>query len=291
MKESLPPLALPSSFNYVGVFLTFACNLHCSYCLNDFAGKTPAVAALDGTHWLAILNRLQTRPDLPVTLQGGEPTAHPDFYNILDGLRADLPLDLLTNLRCDIDEFRRRVRPDRFRHNTPYASIRVSFHPEQKNYLPLLQTVAALRRDGYPVGIWGVLHPDYRERVLAAQQEAQALGIDFRTKDFLGHHDGKLYGTYAYPDAVGSTMTRTVQCRPSELLIAPDGKIYRCHRDLYAGEGAVGDAADPACRISDAMRPCTCYGQCHPCDLKVKNNRYQQFGHTSVAIEFTGDGR
>ena len=37
------------------------------------------------------------------------------------------------------------------------------------------------------------------------------------------------------------------------------------------------------------MRPCDVYGHCNPCDIKVKTNRFQEFGHTSVQIEFPED--
>ena len=34
----------------------------------------------------------------------------------------------------------------------------------------------------------------------------------------------------------------------------------------------------------DEYRDCYVYGDCNPCDVKVKTNRFQQFGHTSVDI-------
>jgi len=34
----------------------------------------------------------------------------------------------------------------------------------------------------------------------------------------------------------------------------------------------------------DEYRDCKFYGDCNPCDIKVKTNRFQQSGHTSVDI-------
>ena len=32
-------LKIPKEYKYIGAFLTMRCNLHCSYCNNDFYGK------------------------------------------------------------------------------------------------------------------------------------------------------------------------------------------------------------------------------------------------------------
>ena len=35
----------------------------------------------------------------------------------------------------------------------------------------------------------------------------------------------------------------------------------------------------------EEFRPCEFYGDCNPCDVKVKTNRFQIFGHTSVEMK------
>jgi hypothetical protein len=35
----------------------------------------------------------------------------------------------------------------------------------------------------------------------------------------------------------------------------------------------------------DEFRDCYYYGSCNPCDVKVKTDRFQKFGHTSVEIK------
>lgn len=282
------PLPLPASYNYIGVFLTLACNLRCSYCINRVGGVRPAGVHLSGEQWLRGLNRLQTRPDLPITLQGGEPTLHPDFYRIISGLRPDLPVDLLTNLQFEVDEFMARIPPDRLRRPAPYASIRVSFHPESMALAVLKVKVLKLLAGGYSVGIWAVDHPSWREEIARAAEECRAAGIDFRRKEFLGSHQGNWYGTYRYPEAVRGGEPRQVECRTSELLVGPDGEVFRCHSDLYAGRAGIGSLAAPTFAVERRFRPCGCYGDCNPCDVKLKTDRFQEFGHTSVEIRFPG---
>lgn len=280
------PVAVPERYNYVGVFLTLACNLRCSYCINRIGELHRSERLLSGEEWLLALNRLQNRPDLPITLQGGEPTLHPDFYQIVNGLRPDLPIDLLTNLQFEVDEFMARIAPDRLRRQAPYASIRVSYHPESMALEPLMVKVLKLLAGGYSIGIWGVDHPARHLEMVRAGEECRKAGIDFRLKEFLGSHQDRWYGTYKYPDSFRRGRPRQVECRTSELLVGPDGRVYRCHSDLYAGRPGVGSFLDTEFRIEDRFRACGSYGECNPCDVKLKTNRFQKFGHTSVEIEF-----
>lgn len=280
------PIVIPESHNYIAVFLTLACNLRCSYCINRFDEFSHEKGHLTGEEWVRGLNRIVSRDDLPVTLGGGEPTLHPDFTRIINGIRPGLNLDVLTNLEFDIDRFMREVSPDRIRRDAPYASIRVSYHPEAMALGPLVGKVLRLQNAGYSVGIWGVLHPAQEQEVLRAQEYCTGLGIDFRTKEFLGEYQGRMYGTFKYPGACDRRFRKSVLCRTTELIVGPTGGIYRCHSDLYEGRKPIGHILDPEFEIDDRFRPCEEFGHCNPCDVKLKTNRFQIFGHTSVEIRF-----
>lgn len=280
----LPPIELPPAYGYVAAFLTLRCNLACDYCINDFAGSTRPGRSMTAQQWLAGLNRLRVPGNLPVTLQGGEPTLHEGFYDILAGLRADLAIDLLTNLQFDVEEFMARVPPHRLRRDAPYASVRVSYHPRTMDFADTIAKVRRLLDRGYSVGVWGVLHPSQADEIEQARRRCLAEGIDFRCKEFLGRHEGRLHGTYKYPQAVSGRAGATVQCRTSELIIGPGGDVFRCHGDLYDGRAPIGHILDGRFAIDDMFRPCESFGLCNPCDVKVKTNRFQEFGHTSVEI-------
>jgi MoaA/NifB/PqqE/SkfB family radical SAM enzyme len=281
---TLPPIVLPESYNYVGVFLTLDCNLHCSYCINRFDEIPADRRFMSGSDWIRGLNRITPRQDIPLSLQGGEPTVHPDFYSIINGVNSSIHLDILTNLEFDIDLFIHQIDPERIKRDAPYASIRVSYHPEVMNIDELAVRVIKLKDAGYSIGIWGVLHPKWEKEVLAAQDYCLALGIDFRTKEFLGNHEGVLYGTYAYQDACDQKTKKKVSCRTSELLIGPEGNIYRCHADLYGNRNPIGHLLNPSFKCSTEFLECTDFGGCNPCDVKLKTDRFQQNGHTSVEI-------
>lgn len=285
--SDLPPINIPSSFNYIAVFLTFSCQLRCSYCINHHGGDLVKGRWMDGEDWIRGLNRIVTRPDLPITVQGGEPTVHKQFYKIINGIHTDTPVDLLTNLEISEDIFARNVPASRFNGRGKYASIRVSYHHGQSEFGELTRKVKALHDKGYSIGIWEVDHPAYHGEVIFRQQVAHAMGIDYRLKEFLGPHGGKNYGTFRYPDAVNSRWLKSCNCRTSELIIGPDGNIFRCHSDLYASRSPIGHLLDPAFdeRKLGEWKACGVYGKCNSCDIKVKTNRFQEYGHSSVEIK------
>lgn len=289
--DSLSPLVVPETYNYIAAFLTLRCNLHCSYCINRHGDLHRPDTLLSAADWVRGLNRIRTRPDLPVTLQGGEPSLHPGFYDIIDGISSEINIDLLTNLSFDVDEFMNRISPDRLWRNAPYASIRVSYHPETMELDVLQKKVLKMLEKGYSVGIWAVNHPAQSEHIVTAQNECRAKGIDFRIKEFLGNHHDRLYGSYKYMAAISGGSHEQVECRTSELLIDPQGGIQRCHSDLYAGRKPYAVLTDPEFLINDGFMPCSMYGSCNPCDIKIKTNRFQEFGHTSVDIRFPGPGK
>lgn len=241
---------------------------------------------MDEKSWIQGLNRLVPREDLPITIQGGEPTVHKHFYGIIQGIQETQKLDLLTNLELDEETFIRRVPQTKFKRPSPYASIRVSYHHGQSNFDRLTTKVRKMADKGYSIGIWEVDHPAYHGEVIYRQQVAHSMGIDYRLKEFLGPYGGKNHGTMRYPNAVNDSHLRRCDCKTSELLIAPDGYIFRCHSDLYANRGPIGHLLDPAFN-QDSLglwAPCSVMGKCNSCDIKLKTNRFQEYGHSSVEI-------
>ncbi|MEW5692425.1 MAG: radical SAM protein [Candidatus Hydrogenedentota bacterium] len=282
MKE----IIIPQNYNYIAVFLFMGCNLKCDYCINYFEQGKFNRRYLNGREWVEGLNRIKSRQDLPLTLQGGEPSLHPDFIYIINNIRQDLNIDILTNLQFDIDRFIKEVKPQRIKRDAPYASIRVSYHPSQMELHNTINRVLKMQNAGFSIGIWGVMHPTNQETLLEAQKKCQRLGIDFRLKEFLGDYSGRTYGKYKYPDAVLKKIKKKVLCKTTELIIGSTGDIYRCHSDLYENRKPIGNILDPEFEIQDIYRECDFYGHCNPCDVKIKTNRFQIYGHTSVDIKF-----
>ncbi|HDZ77204.1 MAG TPA: radical SAM protein [Candidatus Omnitrophica bacterium] len=279
------PVQVPEDYNYIGVFLTFACNLKCHYCINHFEQGIIKRKNISGKDWVRGLNRIISREDLPITLQGGEPSLHPDFIYIINNIKPDLYIEILTNLRFDIDEFKSKVDPERLRRDAPYASIRVSYHPEQMDLDETIHKTSKLLKANFSIGIWGVMRPGYEKIMSEAQSKARKEGIDFRMKEFLGEYKKKLYGTYRYSGVCDKKFRKKVQCKTTEFLIDSEGSVFRCHADIYERLNPIGHILSPDFQIENKFRDCSNFGHCNPCDVKVKTNRYQQYGHTSVEVK------
>ncbi len=160
---------LPKTYNYIAVFLTFRCIYNCHYCITKFGKVSFEKEELDGSQWVSALNRLVIRDDVPVTLQGGEPSLHKDFIYIINHLEKRINIDILTNLSFDVDRFIKKVDPQRLTRQAPYACIRVSYHPEVMHLEELIEKNLKLHKSGFSIGVYGVLHPKQKKIILDAQ--------------------------------------------------------------------------------------------------------------------------
>jgi radical SAM protein with 4Fe4S-binding SPASM domain len=74
-------------------------------------------------------------------------------------------------------------------------------------------------------------------------------------------------------------------CRAEDFLIGPEGDIYRCHRDLYDGSGELGNILNITYEVKDDFIPCSNYGLCNPCDVKLKLSKDLITSKCSVEIK------
>jgi len=274
---------LPKELTYFAVFLSFRCGYNCSYCINR-CGDFKRRKEMDTDEWLEGLNRLELDRDkkVPITLQGGEPSKHSGFIDIINGLKDDFYIDILTNLDFNVKEFAEKVDPNRLTRDVPYGSIRVSYHPEQDNLGSVVDKVKYLQDAGFDIGLFTVEHPSLS--IQPIKDYCQKYNIDFRTKEFLGIYQGVLWGQYKY-DGLFKKDGDDVYCKTTELLVSPSGYIHRCHSDLYGCINPVAHITDEKPDIHFCFRSCSEYGHCNPCDVKIKNDRFQRGGSCSVEIQ------
>ena len=295
-KYSLKPIIIPDYFDYIGVYLTNRCFLACEYCItnhNDvsFINNKKYGQELNTKEWIAGLNRLQPPKEVPITLQGGEPFLHPGIWSILENCIH--PIDILTALppNVTLKKIRALKTLKWNQRSAPYPTIRVSYHRGENDFQELIPRIAELK-EFVSIGLFHINHPGHQEETEKIRALSEKYKIDFRLKEYLGPYQGKIYGTYLYPEAVvGKIMRDEVLCKNTVVPIGPTGLIYRCHSDLYHQRSELALthllAEDPL--VEGEFRPCHFYGLCSECDVKIKTNHQQVHGYTSVEIKFSQD--
>jgi len=293
----IPQISPKPDHNYVAFFLSFACNLKCDYCINlhDNGSRLEQTTRgqMSADDWITAANRLILRAELPLTLQGGEPTLYPGFYRVVNEVNPEIKMDLMTNLMFDVDAFIANVPVERFTRDAPYAAIRVSYHPGQNDIEDIIKKTIRLQDAGFRIGLYGIEHPAPANQTHIKEVQVKCLkqGLDFRTKEFLGAYNGVMYGTFKYDECVIGLTLRKCECRTTEIIVDPSGNVYKCHSDLYHARRPIAHILDAnfSEETIESFRACESYGDCNPCDVKVKTNRFQIFGHTSVEIRNIGE--
>lgn len=280
---------LSSEYNYLAVFLTLGCPRTCSYCINELAGGTIERKTTPGDQWIAGLNRLRT--DLPFTFHGGEPLIHPNFFDIMHGLREDIRVDLLSTFPFGADDFIRELEPWRFRRDLPYAAIRVTYHPEIMDLPTTIDCVSQLAAAEFDVAINIVDHPRLQARIEEILSLIGSRNLPVVVKPFLGQLNGTLHGQYKYLGACSMRSKQSVECKNSNLLIDPSGDVYRCHADLFQRieQGILGNIFDDITDLRSRFTECDRFGFCSPCDVQVKFDRFGHWGYTAAQIRGGGD--
>ena len=287
-------IIIPVDYDYVGVYLTNECFLRCPYCITSHHGSNfigrKSVNSLSPKEWIRALNRLVLPKNVPITLQGGEPFLYKGIWDILDNITHKV--DIMTALPPFLGKksFLKLKSLDWNKRESPYPTIRVSFHKGQNDFKELVERIAELD-DFLNIGLYYLSHSAISEAEIAAMKDyAKEKDVEFRSKEFLGIHDGKMYGIIKYPGSVdGKIQGITVHCKNTVVPVAPDGEIYLCHSDLYFNrrDRSLGNILDNTFAFPNGHLPCLNFGLCSECDVKVKTNHYQQYGYTSVNIRFS----
>ena len=198
---------------------------------------------------------------------------------------SELP-SFLTNGTFDLDYFLRKTTTKMFtsKEDTSYKSIRISYHPGQSKPDQIIKVTKALNDAGYRVGIFGTSHPSNLRANIEFTEMAYKAGVFFFIRDFLGFYQDHLYGDFYYPKGLNGNKKKC-ECRIQELLVGPDGLVYRCHKDLYEDVNPIGSILDMSFEIEDIFRSCNNYGICNECDLKRKMSPDLKTSKCSIEIK------
>lgn len=297
--EDYKPRVIPSKFNsYWAAFITLGCNLNCEYCIQriDEVGARKALnyKIVPGRMWVRALNLIQWRTKRrflrrakrkKLAIIGGEPTIHPDFMEIVNGLDRNWSITVTTNLATpifsDIKKFLRNLRPK------ARLKFHASLHFQYADAKLFIERVLELKRGGLNVKrLFIVAHPEIIDQIPEYEKRFKEKGLFLEVQRFTGFYKGKLYPLgeegqlkYHFDDGItdyskyeeGFSLKseKPILCRLNRVLFAPDGDIYNCHYKLYTkSEECYGNLFDHNFKtdIPTDFFLCRHYGYCNPCE-------------------------
>jgi MoaA/NifB/PqqE/SkfB family radical SAM enzyme len=298
-------ISILSPFNsYWAVFLTLACNFKCPFCIQAVSGPIPHYDTIKGNAWVKALNSIEGRTKKrffrrnkvkKLALIGGEPTLHPDFFEIINGLDSKWSLTVTTNLGTklfnDIGLFAKKVkRRKRIR-------IHPSFHNGSIDIKEFISKVKDLQKTGLTVNrTFVVCYPPDETNLFKEYQDIfRKNGLFLERQRFNGFLDGILYPfkgdesgyefkdnikDYAkYKQACGLSFKDKIYCKMNKVLFAPDGSIYNCHYKVYSKSSdrygnIFSENADV--QLPSDFFLCNDYGFCNPCDFPYAQFKISQ---------------
>lgn len=236
------------------VSLSRACNYSCSYCnqrqeldrpMFDMSEAKRKVVSNDrrsGKEWIEGLNAFPFRDEYDrLIFSGGEPSLHPDFFDIVSQVKGFRCKMIVTNLTFDVDRLIDACRAERTK-----VLVQPSFHFEYAEFEEFATKVTKLRAAGLlsnfiPVSI---VH-------LPGRPEPETYRERFRQRGFdasLYRHEGYYQGEFRYAPRSGFggvSQVREVLYSSCLHPVKPNGDIVYCTTDTYSESSvAYGNVCD-----------------------------------------------
>jgi SAM-dependent methyltransferase len=278
------PTHLLMDSSYWSAFITFKCTSNCWYCIQrvckdafiETRSRTEK-AKLTGEQWVEYYNSLQKWNSQRLGIIGGEPTIHPDFFEIVNGIKGYYKT-VTTNLHTpEIAKFGDMIE------DKDNLRINCSYHPELMSVDDFANKIHMLRDQGFTLDQIAMVDTpmvDFRKY----HTEFLGRGLAITPQTFLGVLNGSLYpepestvitdhgetgiNNYGlYNQGFGMRNKEDVVCSSGRFLIAPDGGIHRCHYHLYSGRDPQGSVLTKEFPIDQDYRLCKDFGFCNPCDF------------------------
>ena len=245
--------------------LTYRCNLDCFFCYNDLNLRGEPLSRQE---YFDLLEELRDLEVFHLTLSGGEPLAHPDFF--LLGARArelGFVVRIKSNGHALRGDLARRVRDeiDPFLIEISLHGATAATHDRQTrvpgSFERLLANLAGLRVLGLRVKLNSTLTLWNEGEIEALYALADALGLPLQIdSDVTPRDDGDREPLQVSPSREGMQRLFRIQAARGRTAGSPSGveEIRGTDRDLpipagkHCGAGSAGLAIDP-------------YGNVYPC--------------------------
>jgi MoaA/NifB/PqqE/SkfB family radical SAM enzyme len=255
--------------------LTRKCPLECVHCYND-SGPTGSHGSMTRDDWTRVIDEAATCDIQRVQFIGGEPTAHPDFGELLDhALNHRLTVEVFSNLvqvsPRSWELFQRRG----LSLATSYYSDRADEHAaitgRPRSHGRTRANIAQAVTLGVPIRV-GIIAAHHQQRVDEARQDLESLGV------------GRIHVDHLRPFGRGSAgqppdASRLCgQCGKGAACVGPTGAVSPCvfstwitvgnvHTDPLTAilRGTALSEANAAIRAAAASSRCSPEGDSSPC--------------------------
>lgn len=175
------------TFDYeCGIELFTVCNYNCDYCSGPRVRKESrrGRSREDAEQVVRYFNATDKRWLLGMS--GGEPTIHPHFATLIEGLREQHFFYFFSNLSFDLDRFVDLVPPERVQY------IKTSLHPKGE-MTDFFRKFDRLQHRGYNPVLIMVSAPDQFARIEQAAEICDREGYGFTLSVMEGPYQGKNY--------------------------------------------------------------------------------------------------
>lgn len=255
------------------ISLTRTCNYNCSYCnqrydltkpMHDMSDSKRTIIANKirfGHEWIEGLNNFPYKDDYEkIIFSGGEPSLHPDFFDIVSQVSGFRNKLIVSNLSFDVEKLIEACH----KHNT-HLIVQPSFHFEYAAFDTFLSNVKILDKNKMlsnfiPVSIVDLPN---RNEPQEYKKKFKKNGFDASVYKFEGYFEGEF--VYADIDGFGSKGKRCdVHCSSVCHNVRPTGDIVFCPTYTYLKEGPTfGNICDKNYAPIPRERVCPEYGMCH----------------------------
>lgn len=234
------------------VELTYDCNLDCFFCYNDLALRGAKLELPDYERFFSDLAGLGC---LHLTLTGGEPLAHPEFFAIGASARE---LGFVVRVKSNGHSIRGRIL-ERLQKEVDPLVVEVSLHGgkaathDRQTRVPgsferLLSNLAAMKAAGLRFKINSTLTCWNESEAAAMYEIADGLGAPLTfDPDVTPRDDGDRTPLSIRASKEGLEKLYDVQTRRSRLLVARQGdtELPSVDSRKHCGAGSSGMAVDP----------------------------------------------
>lgn len=261
---------------YWTAHITMKCNYNCGYCIQKYNLKQYGLKnfsfteELSGDKWIRFFESIEPKDRMLQVIEGGEPSLHPDFLEIVLNISDCKRLCINTNLSFDVAQLISKAHKRKSK-----IEIWTSFQPDFADEKEYIEKCLELKKINFledisidvPAGeLISINFPKYKKTIEEYKSIFEYYGLKLRLQETKGEFHGKI-NRIEDGHCFGKKETSTVKCNAGFVSIAPNGNIFNCNSKVFSGyKRNYGNIQNPeSITFPESWDNCECYGKCDPC--------------------------